>query len=53
MDPYKFSEIIKKLRNGDKVSCPICGKGHLESIGDFKTTHCFKCSECKKKLNIN
>ncbi len=53
MDPYKFNEMMKKLRNGEEILCPVCGKGHLKSIGDCTTTHCFECSECKKKLNIN
>lgn len=53
MDPYKFNEMMKNLRDGKEVSCPLCGKGHLKPIGDCTTTHCFECNECKKKLNIN
>lgn len=50
-------EVVKKLNkllNGEKVTCTECGKGTYEPIGgDFKKTHCFKCSYCGAKINID
>ena len=53
MDPNEFNKMMKRLRNGETVTCPLCEKGVLESKGDYRVTHCFECTECKKKLNIN
>lgn len=53
MTPYELNDMIKKLRNGEKVTCPLCGKGILQAIGNCETTKGFKCTECKKGLNIN
>lgn len=46
-------EIIKKLREGQEVICPVCGKGHLKTKGDAKESTCFICDSCGEKLNIN
>ena len=53
MSPVKFNEMLKKLRNGEKVTCPLCNKGTMVPTGNHKTTRGFECSSCKKKLNIN
>ena len=45
---------LNKLLNGEKVTCTECGKGTYEPIGgDFKKTHCFMCSYCGAKINID
>lgn len=44
---------IKKLRNGEKVSCKHCKKGIMQPIGDYKTTNCFVCDNCGKRINID
>jgi hypothetical protein len=53
MDPYEFNDMMKKLREGERVMCPLCKSGVLEPVGACETTHCFVCDNCKKKLNIN
>ena len=53
MDPYEMNDMMKRLRNGEKEPCPICKKGIMIPVGDYKITHCFYCSSCKTKLNIN
>lgn len=53
MNPYELNEIVKRLRNGEEVTCPICHKGKMEGVGDYKTTKCFKCNDCGKRLNMD
>lgn len=53
VNPFEFNEMVKKLRDGEKVTCPLCKKGVMISTGDHKTTHGFQCSHCKKRLNID
>ena len=53
MDPLEFNKMIKKLRSGEKVQCPLCNKGTMISVGDCIKSHGFYCSHCKQKLNIN
>lgn len=53
MTPYEANELMKRMRKGEKVTCPICRSGKMEPIGDYKDTKCFKCSECQKKWNID
>lgn len=53
MNPYEFNDMMKRLRNGEKEPCPICKKGIMIPVGDYKITHCFYCSNCKEKLNLN
>lgn len=48
-----LDEIIRRLRNGEQVQCPLCEDGNLEPIGDYKSTHCFQCSGCGEKLNMD
>lgn len=53
MTPTEFNAMLKKLRKGEKVVCPLCEKGFLVTSGDYKTTHGFHCTNCNKKLNID
>lgn len=53
LTPIESNELMKKMRTGEKVSCPLCEKGVMIPIGDYKSTHCFVCSKCKKRWNIN
>lgn len=48
-------EILVRLREGQKVICPLCNKGMLKPVNnsDYKTTHGFKCSCCEKMMNID
>ena len=45
-----LDDIVKRLRKGESVKCPLCEKGVLEPIGNYKTTYAFKCSECGERL---
>lgn len=53
LNPIESHELFKKMRKGEKVECPLCEKGIMLPVGDYKTTHCFTCSNCEKKWNIN
>lgn len=47
-------QITKKLLKGEKVTCPLCENGIMESVSeDVENSHCFICSSCRKKLNID
>lgn len=46
-------ERLNKLRNGEVVTCKQCGKGIMKPHGDYRTTHCFVCDSCGKRININ
>ncbi len=48
-------ELLNKLRNGEKVVCDECGKGVYRSVSgtEPQTTHCFVCSSCGTKINID
>ena len=52
MNPLELNEMIKKLRNGEKVTCPHCEKGIMIPTGNHKTTHGFHCDHCKERLKI-
>lgn len=49
----RLNEMMKKLRNGETVTCDACGKGFLNPIGNYKSTHCFVCDSCGAKLNLD
>ena len=49
----KLLEMVKKLRNGDKVKCDLCNEGYMVTPYDYKTSHYFECSHCKEKLIID
>ncbi len=53
MTPIELNELLKNLRKGKKVVCPECEKGTFEPIGDYKTTHGFRCNYCEAKIIIN
>ena len=36
MNPYEMNEVIKRLRNGEKVLCHHCKRGYFETKGDCK-----------------
>lgn len=46
-------ERLKKLRNGENVECKHCGKGIIKPVGDCKTTKCFVCDSCGKRINLD
>ena len=47
-------KMVKRLRKGEKVLCPLCERGTMESvIENFEVSNCFKCSFCREKLIIN
>lgn len=47
-------ETMKILERGEVATCPLCDNGELHPInGKFENSHCFICSSCKQKLNIN
>lgn len=45
--------MVKRLRRGEVVKCPLCENGVLEPIGDYQTTYAFKCSECRERLHMS
>lgn len=49
----KTYERIRKIRNGEKVQCPLCKKGQIQPIGDRQCTTIFSCDNCKKTLHLN
>lgn len=53
MSPSEFNEMLNKLRRGEEVICPLCNKGVMVPVGDYKITHGFHCSHCKKRLNLD
>ena len=53
MSPFEIDDMIKKLREGKLVKCPLCHEGHMIPVGNHKTTKCFYCDKCNKKLNLN
>ena len=44
---------IKKMRNGEEVICSHCKKGIMLPIGDCKTTKCFYCNNCGRRVIIS
>lgn len=42
-------EMIKKMRNGEKISCPKCN-GFISAVGNPKTTSLFKCNTCDTSM---
>lgn len=46
-------QLLKDLRSGKTVICPICRKGHFVPVGDYRTTHGFNCSECGESVIID
>ena len=50
LNPHEF---IQRLRKGEKLDCPECGKSKIQSVGDPKTTHGFYCTKCKFRIIID
>ncbi len=48
-----FLKELIKLRNGERIVCSDCGKGHIVTDYDYKTSNFFYCDNCGVKLNIN
>lgn len=53
MTPKEVGDMIKRLRNGEKVECPDCHKGIIRTPYDTKISHYFECDKCKFKINID
>lgn len=53
MTQEEENKMIERLRKGEKVICPLCEKGTLETRGNYRTSPGFQCTHCKKRLNIN
>ena len=53
MAPEEFNDMMKRIRKGDKVTCPSCGKGVFETQGDYRTSPGFQCNYCKARINID
>ena len=50
----KMLNIISRLENGEKVSCPLCEKGVLKPIDEgSRKNSCYECDSCSEKLNID
>lgn len=45
-----LEDIVKRLRKGEKVECPLCQNGYLEPVGDYRTTYAFRCNGCGERL---
>lgn len=47
-------QMTNQLQRGETVTCPLCGLGVMESaVKDVEKSHCFVCTSCGEKLNIN
>lgn len=55
MTPKEIGEMMRKLRQGEKVECPECHKGSIVTPYDPAKTHYFECdnSECNFTINID
>ena len=53
MEDSKYSDLLKRIRNGEEVPCPKCKKGIIRPFNpDYKVNHAFICDFCKKGLMI-
>lgn len=42
-----LTNLIERLRKGEKITCLECGKGIYETTkGYTEVSHCFWCNEC-------
>lgn len=53
LTPEETIDMLKRLRNGEKVQCPFCENGEFVTKGDYRTSSGFQCNNCKKRWNIN
>ena len=35
LTPTETNEMLKRLRNGERVVCPFCGKGEFKTKGNY------------------
>ena len=45
-------EILHKLRSGEMLVCPFCGKTIIKSVGNPKKSHFYHCDNPKCDFNI-
>ena len=43
---FDLEQLVKKLRSGEKVKCPVCEQGYVVPV-----TNGYACEHCKTKLN--
>lgn len=53
MEMPKGLEMLKKLRDGESVTCPKCNKGIVIPKGDCKITKVFHCEKCDYSVTID
>ena len=46
-------DMVTKIKNGEKVICPLCNIGYFQKNPNIPKQWTFYCSECKKKIVIN
>lgn len=51
MSHKEVGDMIRKLRDGEKVSCPQCGNGEI--IPKEKNEIHFRCNSCDFRINID
>lgn len=47
MDKPKGLILIERVKNGEEVTCPLCGEGHIVAKGDPETSRYFYCDNKK------
>lgn len=50
IDPVEF---LMRLRSGEAVRCPQCGKGDVTAEHEPKTCHYFSCDVCEFEMIID
>lgn len=53
MTPKEIGNMLKDLRDGKEVICPECKKGIIRTFNNPKTSHSFRCSNCKFAINMD
>lgn len=50
---FSASEMIERLRTGEKIKCTKCGKGHYTTNKKYiETSHSFWCDNCNDLLHV-
>ena len=52
-DVIPSHRFVALLRNGNKLFCPLCHKGRINTPYDPKTSHHFYCDACGADLRID
>lgn len=48
-----ISDLVTRIRKGEKVSCIKCGKGiYVTTEGYLETSHCYWCDKCGDTIHI-